>query len=104
MRLDHLLSKEYKRTTVQLKFLVLSLFFWFIFFLRFLKFKPKAVRLTKRKYQNDSIKEKGARKTPKIYTVVKKHFGGVAQLGEHLPCKQGVRSSNLLISTKEPDN
>ena len=28
----------------------------------------------------------------------KKH-GGVAQLGEHLPCKQGVRSSILLIST-----
>ena len=27
-------------------------------------------------------------------------FGGVAQLGEHLPCKQGVRSSILLISTK----
>ena len=26
-------------------------------------------------------------------------LGGVAQLGEHLPCKQGVRSSNLLIST-----
>ena len=26
-------------------------------------------------------------------------YGGVAQLGEHLPCKQGVRSSNLLIST-----
>ena len=26
--------------------------------------------------------------------------GGVAQLGEHLPCKQGVRSSILLISTK----
>ena len=25
--------------------------------------------------------------------------GGVAQLGEHLPCTQGVRSSNLLIST-----
>ena len=25
-------------------------------------------------------------------------FGGVAQLGEHLPCKQGVRSSNLLIA------
>ena len=24
--------------------------------------------------------------------------GGIAQLGEHLPCKQGVRSSNLLIS------
>ena len=28
-------------------------------------------------------------------------FGGVAQLGEHLPCKQGVRSSILLISTIE---
>ena len=26
------------------------------------------------------------------------HFGGVAQLGEHLPCKQGVKSSNLSIS------
>ena len=26
-------------------------------------------------------------------------FGGVAQLGEHLPCTQGVRSSILLIST-----
>ena len=27
-------------------------------------------------------------------------FGGVAQLGEHLPCKQGVMSSNLTISTR----
>ena len=27
------------------------------------------------------------------------HYGGVAQLGEHLPCKQGVRGSNPLIST-----
>ena len=26
------------------------------------------------------------------------HYGGVAQLGEHLPCKQGVKSSNLSIS------
>ena len=34
---------------------------------------------------------------------MEKHHGGVAQLGEHLPCKQGVRSSNLLISTI-PDN
>ena len=30
--------------------------------------------------------------------VIKAH-GGVAQLGEHLPCKQGVRSSILLVST-----
>ena len=28
--------------------------------------------------------------------------GGVAQLGEHLPCKQGVKSSNLSISTASP--
>ena len=27
--------------------------------------------------------------------------GGVAQLGEHLPCKQGVESSNLFISIPE---
>ena len=27
--------------------------------------------------------------------------GGVAQMGEHLPCKQGVDSSNLFISTRK---
>ena len=27
-----------------------------------------------------------------------KEEGGLAQLGEHLPCKQGVESSNLLVS------
>ena len=26
--------------------------------------------------------------------------GGLAQLGEHLPCKQGVESSNLLVSIR----
>ena len=31
-------------------------------------------------------------------------FGGVAQLGEHLPCKQGVMSSNLTISTVSMSN
>ena len=31
-------------------------------------------------------------------------YGGVAQLGEHLPCKQGVMSSNLTISTKAMSN
>ena len=33
------------------------------------------------------------------YTYLEMH-GGVAQLGEHLLCKQGVRSSILLISTR----
>ena len=27
-----------------------------------------------------------------------REFGDVAQMGEHLPCKQGVKSSNLSIS------
>ena len=30
---------------------------------------------------------------------LERSYGGVAQLGEHLPCKQGVKSSNLFIST-----
>ena len=30
--------------------------------------------------------------------LIKPYYGGVAQLGEHLPCKQGVRGSNPLIS------
>ena len=28
-------------------------------------------------------------------------YGGIAQLGEHLPCKQGVKGSNPFISTAE---
>ena len=32
--------------------------------------------------------------------ILNPEYGGVAQLGEHLPCTQGVRSSNLLISTR----
>ena len=30
---------------------------------------------------------------------VTSEYGGVAQLGEHLPCKQGVMGSNPIIST-----
>ena len=26
-------------------------------------------------------------------------YGGIAQLGEHLPCKQGVKGSNPFVST-----
>ena len=29
--------------------------------------------------------------------------GGVAQLGEHLPCKQGVMGSNPIISTRKEE-
>ena len=34
-----------------------------------------------------------------LQTPSETEYGGVAQLGEHLPCKQGVRGSNPLIST-----
>ena len=34
-----------------------------------------------------------------IIRVFKALIGGVAQLGEHLPCKQGVMGSNPIIST-----
>ena len=30
--------------------------------------------------------------------------GGIAQMGEHLPCKQGVESSNLSVSSKNRRN
>ena len=30
-------------------------------------------------------------------------YGGIAQLGEHLPCKQGVKSSNLSISIRHEE-
>ena len=29
---------------------------------------------------------------------LRQEYGGVAQLGEHLPCKQGVMGSNPIIS------
>ena len=34
----------------------------------------------------------------KKYDIYDRSTGGVAQLGEHLPCKQGVKSSNLSVS------
>ena len=45
------------------------------------------------------IKEKREQKLFKIGNRKKKE-GGLAQLGEHLPCKQGVESSNLLVSMR----
>ena len=71
MRLDHLLSKEN------------YLLFDFESSLKFSK-------INKYFKQDRSI-------LLKKYFLVK--YGGVAQLGEHLPCKQGVRGSTPLIST-----
>ena len=39
-------------------------------------------------------------KTSSLFTLTSYlKYGGVAQLGEHLPCKQGVKGSNPFIST-----
>ena len=37
----------------------------------------------------------------KLEIITTNLYGGVAQLGEHLPCKQGVMGSNPIISTME---
>ena len=80
MRLDHLLSKE---SDIQLKLV----FGWMD---RENEFQYCSIlRVT----ANDaSKKHKGS--IPKCG----KH-GGIAQLGEHLLCKQGVKGSNPFIST-----
>ena len=36
-----------------------------------------------------------------IRVQLKTQYGGVAQLGEHLPCKQGVMGSIPIISTTD---
>ena len=38
-----------------------------------------------------------------IFVPFKKRYGGIAQLGEHLLCKQGVSGSIPLISTNGPN-
>ena len=51
--------------------------------------------------KKEEVKEKRFRHTYSLFPITYSlNYGGVAQLGEHLPCKQGVRSSILLISTK----
>ena len=73
MRLDHLLSKEYKfRKELKL---------WSARVIALFDFE-------------DAVKKHSSLTT-------EEKVGGVAQLGEHLPCTQRVRSSILLISTKK---
>ena len=40
-------------------------------------------------------------KEQKVKRTMGNQHGGVAQLGEHLPCKQGVMGSNPIISITE---
>ena len=42
--------------------------------------------------------KEGTREGDRRKTMKNGFNGGLAQLGEHLPCKQGVESSNLLVS------
>ena len=73
MRLDHLLSKEYKfRKELKL---------WSARVIALFDFE-------------DAVKKHSSLTT-------EEKVGGVAQLGEHLPCTQRVRSSILLISTNK---
>ena len=53
---------------------------------------------SRRKGQRSSLKEK--REEEELRQKGSWKRGGVAQLGEHLPCKQGVMGSNPIISTK----
>ena len=98
MRLDHLLSKEEEVRvlyTVQVSR------------------KPKKILVSMRLGEtpvpipNTTVKTKTAENTI-LETIWEDRwmpdlYGGVAQLGEHLPCKQGVMSSNLTISTRKQE-
>ena len=79
MRLDHLLSKESGRHGYRSN--------------RCLVQGETESRLILFNFEGP---EKGTQKSETLC----EERGGVAQLGEHLLCKQGVRSSILLISTR----
>ena len=53
-------------------------------------------------YKSDCQESQRESEERKHYCLIlkaqKPSHGGVAQLGEHLPCKQGVKSSNLSVS------
>ena len=62
--------------------------------------KRKKTRLRKRRDRRLLFDfQRTKRKKEKDHTDEKVRYGGVAQLGEHLPCKQGVKGSIPFIST-----
>ena len=93
MRLDHLLSKEKVRVVCAVWFLIKGSTGF-----------PVSMRLleTPVPIPNTTVKRKTAEGTMLVTAWENRrapdYYGGVAQLGEHLPCKQGVKSSNLSIS------
>ena len=80
MRLDHLLSKEHER--------------------KFKSFGQQG-RASRKKALFNFEDTQGERVSAKrsLKNRGKPEHGGVAQLGEHLLCKQGVNGSNPLFST-----
>ena len=95
MRLDHLLSKEqreweHSRSSVRTSRRNLE---------RCLILKAPELELRER-FQR--FLERGTKGFQTVGEACCEH-GGVAQMGEHLPCKQGVDSSNLFISTRGLD-
>ena len=58
------------------------------------------VRLQSESERTNPREKNGRKAKPFHFSLLTLHFyGGVAQLGEHLPCKQGVMGSNPIIST-----
>ena len=80
MRLDHLLSKENRRKSHK-------------------DVRQESDSLVVQFLRSTAITDK-RRETARE---AEPGHGGVAQLGEHLPCKQGVMGSNPIISTKRVD-
>ena len=97
MRLDHLLSKEMEEVGVALLLICQGQ----------VKKLLVAMRLgdTPVLIPNTMVKTQAADGTI-LETVWESRWlpdsqGGIAQLGEHLPCKQGVKGSNPFISTQQ---
>ena len=60
------------------------------------------------KVKSEEVRKISLREIHRTYSLLSIHYyfklhGGVAQLGEHLPCKQGVMGSNPIISTMGKD-
>ena len=119
MRLDHLLSKETEEVGVALLLICQRgksrkrIMSWWLCAKRIAGEKSEirtllvAMRLgdTPVLIPNTMVKTQAADGTI-LETVWESRWlpdshGGIAQLGEHLPCKQGVKGSNPFISTQQ---
>ena len=97
MRLDHLLSKESEVFVLCYVFINSALCAGFCSQCKAREGKRSGAYLRKR-----SIPEYvsiGSTERQRSNVDKRQVHGGLAQLGEHLLCTQGVKSSNLLIST-----